>query len=334
MVPYGEPRVTQRNLVIVRAGDASLHEQWLTPGAPRTWDLIVSYYGDDPEKFRADALRRIDLKGGKLSACFVLFDENSRLLDAYDYFWVADDDVLTDAVSINRMFALMKAHGLSLAQPALTPDSYIAHRILVRLPAFILRYTNFVEVMAPCFSAAFLTRVLPTFEHRVFGRGLDSLWPALLDEPLFKTAVLDAVAMRHTRPRRTSELYKTWSPEDERHFNQSWTPLMDKPDKAIYGAITRAGVRLRRGVGLCALVMLAAAWNCRPWSKLNLRRKRYRKHLYRHASPWNPRTELSVIEDWFRRIRDAYAADFKRMPPAEPVTSDMAQGLASTRTKV
>src|SRR2546423_553078 len=43
----------RRNLVIVRAGDTSLHENWLAGPVDRNWDLIVSYYGDDPERFRA-----------------------------------------------------------------------------------------------------------------------------------------------------------------------------------------------------------------------------------------------------------------------------------------
>jgi hypothetical protein len=39
-----------------------------------------------------------------------------------------------------------------LAQPALTKNSYFSHPLLLQVSNFIYRETNFVEVMAPCFS--------------------------------------------------------------------------------------------------------------------------------------------------------------------------------------
>src|SRR5947209_7377435 len=42
-------RPANRFLVIVRAGDESLHPQWTDSLATRGWDLAVSYFGTDAE---------------------------------------------------------------------------------------------------------------------------------------------------------------------------------------------------------------------------------------------------------------------------------------------
>ena len=55
----------RKNLVIVRAGDSSLHEEWLQGEGERNWDLIVNYFGDDPQRYRKDDVQRIDSKGPK-----------------------------------------------------------------------------------------------------------------------------------------------------------------------------------------------------------------------------------------------------------------------------
>jgi hypothetical protein len=44
--------MTRRNLVAVRAGDKSLHPHWLIGDGGRNWDLVVSYFGDDPGLYR------------------------------------------------------------------------------------------------------------------------------------------------------------------------------------------------------------------------------------------------------------------------------------------
>ena len=54
----------RRNLVVVRAGDSSLHPGWLAGPGERNFDLVVSYFGDDPAKFKAPDVARVDQKGG------------------------------------------------------------------------------------------------------------------------------------------------------------------------------------------------------------------------------------------------------------------------------
>jgi hypothetical protein len=50
--------MTKQHLVVVRAGDNSLHPHWLAGDGDRTWDLVVSYFGDDPDIFKVDDVVR------------------------------------------------------------------------------------------------------------------------------------------------------------------------------------------------------------------------------------------------------------------------------------
>ncbi|MGW5457008.1 hypothetical protein [Nocardia sp. NPDC003979] len=189
-----------RNLVILRAGDSSLHESWLTDRIPRTWDFVVSYFGTDPDRYRADDIVRLDRPGPKWPALHhVLTVDLAGMLDHYDYVWLPDDDLATDTATINAMFDYAAAYHLALSQPALTEDSYYTHEITVVDRRFELRYTNFVEIMAPCFRHDFLLACLPTFNGTQTGWGLDFHWPRLLPSTE-SLAIIDATPLRHTRP--------------------------------------------------------------------------------------------------------------------------------------
>jgi hypothetical protein len=189
-----------KNLVIVRAGDNSLHPEWLRGAASCDWDLVVNYYGDKPEAYRHDGVIRIDSKGPKWPALHDLLADNPQFFKDYEYIWLPDDDLRTDATKINRLFAIMAERHLQVAQPALTWNSYFGHLTTLRNAKFQLRYTNYVEVMAPCFSAATLEKALPLFKTNLSGWGLDFVWAKLVNRPETDIAIIDAVTVDHTRP--------------------------------------------------------------------------------------------------------------------------------------
>lgn len=187
------------NLVIVRAGDNSLHESWLAGTGTRNWDLWVNYFGDDPERFRGSDCTRLDSKGPKWPALHVLITAHLPEIGRYKYVWLPDDDVDCDLNSVNSLFDICRRYGLDLAQPALAAKGYSSHLITICCPNFTLRFTNFVEIMVPCFSAGFLARCLPTFAQNLSGWGLDFLWPHWASGNT-KVAIIDAVTVTHTRP--------------------------------------------------------------------------------------------------------------------------------------
>ena len=111
----------RRNLVIARVGDGSEHPHWLNgPGEERNWDLIVSYWGDDPEVYRGGDWLRIDRKGLKYEAVNDLILTNGELVRSYDYVWLAEDDLACTCQDINRFFDVCHQERLDLAYRAKT----------------------------------------------------------------------------------------------------------------------------------------------------------------------------------------------------------------------
>ncbi len=184
-------------LVIVRAGEKSLHRNWL--GENRNWDLIVSWYGDQTYEPVADETV-IAIKGGAGDGLFKTFKALPELIDRYEYFWLPDDDIEADCTSISRLFEITAQHHLELSQPALTHNSYFTHPHTLVCPSFSLRYTTFIEVMAPCLSRGRLKSVLPLFRDHASLFGVDAIWARLDADNRCKAAIIDAVQVRHTRP--------------------------------------------------------------------------------------------------------------------------------------
>lgn len=204
-----------RNLVVLRAGDASLHPQWIA--APtRDFDLFVSYYGAVAGRWREGADHYEHRPGPKWPCLHELLLAHPWLAEAYDAFWFPDDDLACDTATIDRMFAFFHAHQLGLAQPALTLDSFYTWKNLRQDPRSLLRYTGFVEVMAPIFGRKALAACAPTFGESRSGWGLDWVWPRLCrDADAGGIAVIDATPVRHTRPV-GGELYRNHPELDPR----------------------------------------------------------------------------------------------------------------------
>jgi hypothetical protein len=164
----------------------------------------VSYFGDDPHrKFpEADYVHRG--KGGKWDGLFDFFRMFPETVDAYDYFWLPDDDILATADAISDLFETGAAKGFHVFQPALDDRSYYSHLITLEHPSFDLRFTNFVEVMVPVISREVLVKTLPFLETTRSGFGIDFLWPQLVKDITGETfkgvAILDSICVRHTRP--------------------------------------------------------------------------------------------------------------------------------------
>lgn len=193
--------VVRRNLVIIRADDASRHETWMSGRGDRNWDLIVGYTGQDPDRFRTDQVERVDVEGPKWLALHRLIESMANTVDRYEYVWCPDSELGADMSSINAMFDACAEHGLSLAHPSLTQDSHVGHEITRVVPGNMLRYTNYVEPTAPCFSREMLRRCAPGFADADAGPGPDVLWPTLLGDrsPDESIAVIDAISVRDLR---------------------------------------------------------------------------------------------------------------------------------------
>lgn len=190
--------MTRRNLVVVRAGDKSLHPHWLSGEGGRNWDLVVSYFGDDPGLYKSDEVVRIDAKGPKWHGLHEVFAQHPEFVKNYDYILLPDDDLMASKADINRLFDICRAYGLEVGHPALTWNSYHGHLMTLRNTTTLLRYTNFVELMAPCLSAGMLDKTRCYFDKTLSGWGLQQAWAKLAGK--MRMAIIDEVTVFHTRP--------------------------------------------------------------------------------------------------------------------------------------
>ena len=196
-----------RVLAVVRCGDSSLHGTWSTP--ERDFDVAVSYFGKDELKQFPEASHVHRYKGGKWDGLYDFFAQNPQVLDQYDYFWLPDDDVRSSAADVNRFIQIAIEHGLQVSQPTLTLQSDYSHLITVHHPDFLLRYTNFVEIMVPLLTSDLMKRTLKRMENSMSGFGFDFIWPSWTEEPSRQVAIVDAVQVHHARKRADGELIKT-----------------------------------------------------------------------------------------------------------------------------
>jgi hypothetical protein len=194
------------NLVIATVGDKSLHKTWIKDNPE--FDLVLLYYGDDLEvakNYTEDTSHVYASKGFKWWLIKSFVETNTEWLSKYQYAWFPDDDLEITTNDINRLFKIAKDYSLWLCQPSLL--GYASHNITLPQPNSLLRYTNFVEVMAPLMTLDTVLKLKETFDVNYSSWGLDGIWPYLLGQPKDKVAIIDTIMMKHTKPSGNPELY-------------------------------------------------------------------------------------------------------------------------------
>jgi glycosyltransferase involved in cell wall biosynthesis len=296
-IPYVEPpgrvpvEVTEprRHLALFRSGPTSLHPHAVARLERQNFDYCLSWFGaDDPADLgMADGARFVHrVKGPKWPGVYATLVEYRDVVDRYDYVWLPDDDLMCVPEQVSEMFDIAAQLRLDLAQPALDPKSYFSYPITLRHPRFQVRWTSFVEVMAPLLSTPFLWKVLPTIEQNVTGWGLDFVWPTMTS--IGKMAIIDETPVLHTRPvggpnYAAAKQAGGRSPEEElewtiRHYGiqHPWDHqiayggLLYNGDVAVLGPDARAATPLIRAV--------QGSW--RPWESGTPQLERYlRNHV-------------------------------------------------------
>ncbi len=191
----------RKNLIILRAGDQSLHPHWFDKNITRSWDLALSYFGDSTTP-HPDTYEYLHLfKGSKWQGIHDFCQENADIIAEYDYIWLPDDDLLTSASNIEAFFEYCHQQQFTLAQPALLISSYISHHVTLQRFFCDYRKTNFVEIMAPCLRQDFFQRVKHSFEINSSGWGLEWLWKDIADNAAMDDfAIVDKTPIFHSRP--------------------------------------------------------------------------------------------------------------------------------------
>jgi hypothetical protein len=189
-----------KNLVIAAVGDDSCHTYWLNNGT--NFDLALIYFGSDIQKakdYSKVAKFFKQAKGNKFKLIFQFYKDYEKFIsENYRYIWMPDDDLIISGSEIDRLFEISEREGLILSQPAI--KGYFSHRITK--PKFLsyLRYTNFVEVIAPLMEISIFINLSNTFCLNESSWGYEFLWVKMLGNPKDKIGIIDSVIIYHTRP--------------------------------------------------------------------------------------------------------------------------------------
>ncbi|MHC4993468.1 MAG: hypothetical protein ACYTGQ_00290 [Planctomycetota bacterium] len=177
-------------LVFTSAGDRSNLDLWLPD---KRFDLWVSYYGDEPDRYsdRADFYEM--KKGAKFPKLYELAMADPERLSAYEHVWVADDDLRISGRRINRLFEIARELDLWVAQPGFLDAGKISNKVTRKRQFAYLRYTNFVEVTCPLFRTDKLLEFFEVYDPKLVGFGVDWWFMEALAPPVGKAAVIDGV---------------------------------------------------------------------------------------------------------------------------------------------
>lgn len=183
-----------KNLIIVAAGDSSLHQHWLN--SP-DFDVYINYYGEVSGRYEKDGQFYSTFKGTKFKILLQVLDTHPDLLDYYQNVWIPDDDIYLTTEAVSQMFQTFKEFDLMLAQPGII--GFISIPLSAAIPFSRLRFTNWVEIMCPIFSRVCLQALKHTFTENDSHWGIEFLWNMVLGNPKDKIGIIDEVPAVHTR---------------------------------------------------------------------------------------------------------------------------------------
>jgi len=259
--------VSKRNLVLSRVGkEHRLHSLLGIDPRDRSWDLAVSVYDEGLQLRPDDGIEYLHrARGGKWDGIYAFFQDHPELLEAYDYFWLVDDDIEASASQVDSLFRYVAEQAFEIAQPALTPDSFYSHRLTMQCPGFSHRQTNFVELMLPVLSRNVLNQVYPLFKATRSGRGIDWVWYRFASRPHESVAIIDAIAMPHRRPlnyhlRGRMKQDGVCADEERASLMDTWQARQVKPiayaGKLLNGVTVKSRFRM-------SVLMTRAYWSLR-----------------------------------------------------------------------
>jgi len=243
--------------VFSAVGNQSLHHNWIS--SMYDFDLHLIVYDHSLEKYINDTKYITEGRGYKFKLIYEYLLKNPEFLEIYDYYYIPDDDILIDSYNISKLFDYMEKYNLKIAQPALY-DSYYTFSHTIRERHSILRFTNFVELMQPCFSRETLKKVLFTFNENKSGWGIDYHWGKIISSKGDEMAIIDDVKSVHSRPissynfenrRELNEYLKKYKlnseikvfdiiPKEYIDNNSSWNPVLSIEDhRKAYSCLER-----------------------------------------------------------------------------------------------
>lgn len=202
------PIPPRRNLLILRAGDRSLHPSFFIGEGPRNWDLHISYFGakDAPNLCGQSDVTWSRDGGFKFNGLAECVANHPFDFSRYDFIATPDDDVIMTKQDWNRFFDIAHAHNLQVASASINPFSFWEHTWTVTQPGMTLRFVKRIEPLIGAFRREVFQRLVPYLAMKDNIWAIDHIIPALTHGPK-AIAVIDAVSIFHTRMQRSGATY-------------------------------------------------------------------------------------------------------------------------------
>ncbi|MCK5708076.1 MAG: hypothetical protein KAI43_10525 [Candidatus Aureabacteria bacterium] len=180
-------------LVFTSAGDNANIHFWLK--GHRKFDLWVSYYGNEENRYKDVSDFYIAKKGGKFPALHYVYQHWGEILNHYEAIFIMDDDLIINGSNISRLFEIREEYDLWILQPAFSPIGRISFSITRVKPFSFLRYTNFIEVGCALFRRDKLDEFMKIYDPTLVAFGIewwysDVLIPDIED----KAAIVDKIS--------------------------------------------------------------------------------------------------------------------------------------------
>src|ERR1035437_8200824 len=153
--------MTRNNLIICCASERSMHYAWLDGDPMRNWDLFVS-----PYRLVLHSPTHHDIQTGKIRSTKKFAALHDLLTQgqwwrSYRNVMLVDEDIFAMPRTWSRFFDLTDPLDMTMAAPALTPNSIASHPVTVQQPGCRMRRVSFIESMMPCFRDHILATLLP-----------------------------------------------------------------------------------------------------------------------------------------------------------------------------
>ena len=97
-----------KNAVIMPVSKDSLHRQYLTDDAD--FDLHLMVYDDSYPQFRLDTPFVTRGHGYKMDMAYRYLNNRPELIDAYEYFFLVDDDIRMTAEAVKHVIRHLRRH--------------------------------------------------------------------------------------------------------------------------------------------------------------------------------------------------------------------------------
>lgn len=170
-----------RNLLITTIGKDNCLDAW-DKGKTKNFDIVTIDY-TKTSTFKYPGIYRA-----------------LRLLRAYDYYWMPDEDISLTTEEINKLFDMAAKYHLDLFQPSVeqSPRSFPSWPMFIHKGNAEMIPMPFVEIMCPGFSREGLLKCIDTFHRSNSGWGLDIIWAKILRYQ--NMGLINSVSVIHTRP--------------------------------------------------------------------------------------------------------------------------------------